>query len=560
MFSLDRLVPGDPHKGAPFPRVCVISESSGGFLAAVPCNLARNPPQDSHIRAFQPGSSEEATQAMHHVAGIAFMQKADRPQGCLQLAVHRLGLFDRRQGRNSRGLEFQVADEELIAHNHYGLCEIDAVRPGLGRDPQEHLTAHDVVIDETRIFRTKDDTDLPMCRVRQDQGRQGAGTARLLPVAAGLPRSADDKADAAQGGAERAIGACQLEHRVAAARHPERLLVDAAFRPDETELADSHVVHGSGDRAQVSGIFDANQYDHDIVQHRHFRGQVVNITLKYDRLPHGNAGEQYSRIIGRTRFAGGKMARARFAAVIALILLAGVLPAQKQEQKPAKKELQPEEIIKAFTNKETQFLEAWNQYYYRQIATVKVLSDDGVPSNEAMTLVFEVVFLDNGTRSIKLIERSGRLRSVLWTTDDEDVITNYQPFALTAKDLPLYDLNYEGKEKVDELDTHVFSVKPKTIQSGKLYFQGKIWIDDADLQIVRTMGRVVPQKESPQFPEFETIRQLVDKKYWFPVWSHADSVLEFTKPTPRRVRVEETITYAGFKRFTSSVTVKPVKK
>jgi hypothetical protein len=52
----------------------------------------------------------------------------------------------------------------------------------------------------------------------------------------------------------------------------------------------------------------------------------------------------------------------------------------------------------------------------------------------------------------------------------------------------------------------------------------------------------------------------VDKKYWFPVWSHADSVLEFTKPTPRRVRVEETITYAGFKRFTSSVTVKPVKK
>ena len=93
-----------------------------------------------------------------------------------------------------------------------------------------------------------------------------------------------------------------------------------------------------------------------------------------------------------------------------------------------------------------------------------------------------------------------------------------------------------------------------------LYFQGRIWIDDTDLQIVRTVGKVVPQKDSPQVPEFETIRQLVDKKYWFPVWSHADSVIEYTKPTPRRVRVEETVTYGGFKRFVSSVTVKPVKK
>lgn len=254
------------------------------------------------------------------------------------------------------------------------------------------------------------------------------------------------------------------------------------------------------------------------------------------------------------------MVRARLAAALVILAFAGLFAAQKQDQKPAKKELQPEEIIKAFTVKETQFLEAWNQYYYKQFATVKVLSDDGVPSDEAMTMVFEVVFLDNGTRDIKLVERTGHLRSVLWTPDDQDVITNYQPFALTTKDLSSYDLNYEGKARVDELDTHVFTVKPKTIAPGKLYFQGKIWIDDQDLQIVRTVGKIVPQRDSPQFPEFETIRQLVDKKYWFPVWSHADSVLEYTKPTPRRVRVEETVTYKDFKRFTSSVTVKPVKK
>jgi hypothetical protein len=250
------------------------------------------------------------------------------------------------------------------------------------------------------------------------------------------------------------------------------------------------------------------------------------------------------------------MRRARFAAVM-ILLCAGVSAPQTPQQKPAKKDLQPEEIIKAFTAKESEFYEAWSNYYYRQVASIKVLSVDGSPANEAMTLVFDVVFLDDGTREVKLTERTGRLRNVIWTPDDQDVITNYQPFALTAKDLPGYDLNYEGKERVDELDTYVFSVRPKTTKDGKLHFQGKIWVDDADLQIVRTVGKIVPQTAESQFPEFETLRQLVDKKYWFPVWSHADSTLNFPG---KRVRIEETITYEGFKQFKSSVVVKPIKK
>jgi hypothetical protein len=258
------------------------------------------------------------------------------------------------------------------------------------------------------------------------------------------------------------------------------------------------------------------------------------------------------------------MARARYAAILLILFFAALTTAWNQEQKPAKKDLAPEEIIKAFTANEAQLFEVWTQYYYRQVATIKILSVDDSPSNEAMTLKFEVVFLDNGKREIRLIERTGRLRSLLWTPEDEDVITNYSPFTLTAKDLPSYNLKYEGKEKVDELDTYVFSVDPKTIQVGRLHFRGKIWVDDTDLQIVRTVGRVFAQKDpsqlTPQFPEFETIRQLVDKKYWFPIWSHADSVLEYTKPVAQKVRVEETITYESFKRFTTSVDVKPVKK
>jgi len=258
------------------------------------------------------------------------------------------------------------------------------------------------------------------------------------------------------------------------------------------------------------------------------------------------------------------MVRARFAVAIIVLLFAGLSAAQKQDQKPAKKDLQPDEIIKAFTANETQLYDVWTQYYYRQIATIKILSVDDTPVSEAMTLKFEVVFLDNGTREVKLIERSGRLLSLLWTDEDRDAITNYSPFALTAKDLSSYSLTYEGKEKVDELTTYVFSVTPKSAEIGKLHFKGRIWVDDADLQIVRTVGRVFilkdPSQLVPQFPEFETLRQLVDKKYRFPVWSHADSVLEYAKPVAQRLRVEETITYEGFKRFTSTVNVKPVKK
>ena len=79
-----------------------------------------------------------------------------------------------------------------------------------------------------------------------------------------------------------------------------------------------------------------------------------------------------------------------------------------------------------------------------------------------------------------------------------------------------------------------------------MYFEGKIYVDDQDLQIVKTVGKAVPQTAQNQFPEFETIRQMIDGKYWFPVWTHADSRLYFPGKT---VRIEETITYDDYKMF-----------
>jgi len=64
----------------------------------------------------------------------------------------------------------------------------------------------------------------------------------------------------------------------------------------------------------------------------------------------------------------------------------------------------------------------------------------------------------------------------------------------------------------------------------------------------------VPQKKGgEQFPDFETIRQTIDKQYWFPVWTHAESKLHFDTQT---VHIEETITYSDYKRFAAKTTIK----
>lgn len=217
----------------------------------------------------------------------------------------------------------------------------------------------------------------------------------------------------------------------------------------------------------------------------------------------------------------------------------------------------PEEIIRAFSAKETEFYEAWMQYTYHQVADVRVLSVNGAPKHEQMETTSDIVFKDDGTRDIQVVRRAGGLQSVIYTMEDEEVINNLQPFALTEKELPQYDLTYQGKEKIDELNCYVFSVKPKSIKSGKMYFEGKIWVDDHDLQVVRTVGKPVPQKKNNQFPEFETLRQMIDKRYWFPVWTHAESQLHFQTDT---VHIDETITYADYKLFTSNATIKFIKK
>ena len=139
---------------------------------------------------------------------------------------------------------------------------------------------------------------------------------------------------------------------------------------------------------------------------------------------------------------------------------------------------------------------------------------------------------------------------------DFDEIEHRLPFILTTEDLPKYNITYLGRQHVDELDTYVFSAGPKTLEKGKHYFQGKVWVDQQDFQIVLVNGKTVPQDtrkghEDLQ-PPFTTYYEQIDGKYWFPTYTKAEGVLHFagSDGTWRQdVHMRNIVKYTDYKQF-----------
>ncbi len=209
----------------------------------------------------------------------------------------------------------------------------------------------------------------------------------------------------------------------------------------------------------------------------------------------------------------------------------------------------PEEIIKNFAKKESEFREVWKSYTYTQQILFQVLDDFGRVREEREMLV-EVYFTTDGQRSTRVLKDRGSLRSVKVTQEDIQDAVDLQPFVLTTQELPNYKIKYKGEERVDELDTYVFDVKPRKIKRGQRYFKGRIWVNDLDYQIVKTRGKAVPDYAENKFPAFETIREQIDGQYWFPTWTEADDILVFGRAFNQRyVHIRELITYQDFKKF-----------
>jgi hypothetical protein len=218
---------------------------------------------------------------------------------------------------------------------------------------------------------------------------------------------------------------------------------------------------------------------------------------------------------------------------------------------------QIQKIIQEFAAKEELFKEARNNYTYHQTNKVQTLDADGSVDGQ-YEQAWDILYDDAGKR----IERvtyapPDTLKRIMITEQDIDAFRNIQPFVLTTAELPEYDIKYMGHVKVDEITAYVFSVRPRELKKGRQYFQGTVWVDDRDLQIVKSEGKNVPELTTKHgenlFPRFATYREQIDGKFWFPTYTEANDTLHFSNGA---VHIREIVKYTNYKQFKSTTKIK----
>lgn len=213
-------------------------------------------------------------------------------------------------------------------------------------------------------------------------------------------------------------------------------------------------------------------------------------------------------------------------------------------------------IIRRMAQKETEFREALANYSFRRDATIQTIGQGGQITGEYRR-VSNFVFSADGRR----FERIGffpmsTLTEIQITTEDLEDMGGVQAFALEASKIDQYNFTYVGRERIDELNLYVFDVAPKVVPNARRiqerFFQGRIWVDDQDFQIVKARGKGVPEGDQ-RFPTFESYREQIDGRYWFPTYTYADDELVFRDGQVVRVRM--LVRFTDFQRFRSTVTI-----
>ena len=216
-------------------------------------------------------------------------------------------------------------------------------------------------------------------------------------------------------------------------------------------------------------------------------------------------------------------------------------------------------IIQKFAAKEKAFKEARDNYTFRQNVKVQTLDGDTTVTGE-YNEVFDVTYDNQGHHLENVVfAPQNTLTSIIMMPEDIQSLRHLMPFVMTSDDIPEYDVLYVGQQQEDELHCYVFDIAPKKFEAKRLYFQGRIWVDDRDFQIVKTSGKTVPETHKKNnenlFPKFTTWREQVDGQYWFPAYTLADDTLHFRKGAYSDVHIREVVKYTDYKRFGSKVKV-----
>jgi hypothetical protein len=218
------------------------------------------------------------------------------------------------------------------------------------------------------------------------------------------------------------------------------------------------------------------------------------------------------------------------------------------------KDLPIDEVIKRFTAAETENKAARLNYAYTQDFDVMSIGEAGSITGRYHR-ISDIILDDRGNRIEKItFFPPSTLTAFHITREDLYDLAEIQPFGMTTESLPKYQVTFTGKEKIDELETYVFAVKPKKLEKGERYLEGQIWVDDQDLQIVKVAGKAIPDTENNVSPRFESYRENIDGKYWFPTYIYVDDEIGGSKKLPP-FHIRITAKFKNYKKFTTGIRV-----
>jgi hypothetical protein len=214
-----------------------------------------------------------------------------------------------------------------------------------------------------------------------------------------------------------------------------------------------------------------------------------------------------------------------------------------------------DEIVQKFAARELEFKTERDNFTYTQTFTIQTLDYSGRPDGE-YTMTSDIVFTPAGKRYEKVTYApTPTLERISLSQQDLDDLEHVQPFVLTTTELPKYNVKYVDHVQLDELTAYVFDVAPKTIEKNQRYFQGRVWVEDKDLDIVKTDGKAVPDirkgGQENVFPRFETFRENIEGHYWFPTYTRSNDILRFSSGD---IPIRMVVKYENYKRF--GVTIK----
>jgi hypothetical protein len=189
-------------------------------------------------------------------------------------------------------------------------------------------------------------------------------------------------------------------------------------------------------------------------------------------------------------------------------------------------------IVKHFAEKEEEYARTRMRYGYKKTIKLTEYGADGNPMGEYSVTSTPIVASDGKLYERVTADAPSTLKTVKLSPEDVNAISKIPSYPLAQSQIEKYTITYVGRELVDEVDCYLYAVKPRFLERANALFEGVVWVDVKYLEIVKSYGKFVTDLgsfHSPELPfsDFETYRENVEGKYWFPNYARSDDRLHF---------------------------------